>query len=97
MEERELEQDLEIVEKHDELDNHVRNVLEKKKSKKEIAKQVLKGFWTYVKTPMGFIVAIYGFLVVFWGAAIVILVARWIPMSSKNQQDIWIGESFVKP
>lgn len=91
VERRELDHDIDVIEKNDELDDHVRRVLAKK-TKKQVAKEVLKGLWTYVKTPMGFVVAIYGFLVVFWGAAIVILVARWIPMSSRNQQDIWVGE-----
>jgi hypothetical protein len=81
------------MEKDHELDQHVRHVL-KDKSKKAKMKRILRGLWDYVRTPMGFVVAIYGFLVVFWGAAIVIFLAGWIPMSSKNQNDIWVGECF---
>ena len=86
----ELEEDVEELEKDHDLDKHVRHVLTRT-SKKEKAKQMLKGLWIYVRTPMGFVVAIYGFLVVFWGAAIVLFLLGWIPTNSKNTQDIWIG------
>jgi len=55
---------------------------------------MLKGLWAYLKTPMGFVVGIYGFLVVFWGAAIVLFLLGWIPTNSRNTQDIWIGVYF---
>lgn len=55
------------------MDQHVKDVL--KKSKKEWLKRSMKGVWAFLKTPMGFIVGIYGFLVVFWGAALVIFLA----------------------
>jgi hypothetical protein len=90
-EEIELEDDVEELEKDHDLDKHVRHVLTRK-SKKEKAKRMLQGLWTYVKTPMGFVVAVYGFLVVFWGAAIVLFLLGWIPTNSKNTQDIWVGE-----
>lgn len=54
----------------DALDQHVKNVL--KKSKKEWLKRSLKGVWAFLKTPMGIITGIYGFMVVFWGAALVL-------------------------
>jgi hypothetical protein len=59
------------------------------KTKKEIIRKALKDLWTFLKTPLGFIVGIYGFLVVVWGAALVIILAGWTPMS-KNTQDIWV-------
>jgi hypothetical protein len=39
---------------------------------------------------MGFVVGIYGVLVVFWGAALVIILAGWIPMPNKWWQDRWV-------
>lgn len=59
------------------------------KGKKAIVKKALKDLWTFLKTPLGFIVGIYGFLVVVWGAALVIILAGWTPMT-KNTQDIWV-------
>lgn len=56
------------------LDTHVKDVLSKKQRspKKEWFIRSMKGAWAFVKTPIGVITAIYGFLVVFWGAAIVL-------------------------
>jgi hypothetical protein len=90
-EEDELNDDVDLVEKDHELDAHVKRVLKRQK-KKEKAKAMLSGLWTYLKTPMGVVTAIYGFLVVFWGAAIVLFLLGWIPTNSKNTQDIWVGE-----
>ena len=84
-----LEDDVDDIEKDHDVDAHVRRVL-KHQSKKDKAKEMLRGLWTFVKTPMGFITAIYGFLVVFWGAAIVLFLLGWIPTNSKNTQDIWV-------
>ena len=70
------------------LDQHVRQVLHA--SKRDRIKKGLKGLWVFLKTPMGFIVGIYGVLVVFWGAALVIILAGWIPMPNKWWQDRWV-------
>jgi hypothetical protein len=95
------------TEEEDALDQHVKDVL--KKSKKEWLKRTLKGVWAFLKTPIGIITGIYGFLVVFWGAALVIFLLGehrwselingqltvnfigWIPLSSDNLKDIWVG------
>lgn len=39
---------------------------------------------------MGAFTAIYGFLVAFWGAAIVLFLLGWINAGSKEQNDIWV-------
>ena len=70
------------------LDLHVRQVLHA--SKRDRIKKGLKGLWVFLKTPMGFVVGIYGVLVVFWGAALVIILAGWIPMPNKWWQDRWV-------
>jgi hypothetical protein len=81
----------EEVEEDHELDRHVRKVL-RRKTRMEYIKRTGAGVWSFVKTPMGFVTAVYGFLVVFWGAAIVLFLLGWIPTNSKNTKDIWVGE-----
>lgn len=76
------------IKSNDELDSHVRRVLES--SKRAKIKRGLRGFWAFVKTPMGAFTAIYGFLCAFWGAAIVLFLLGWIPTSSKDTQDKWV-------
>jgi hypothetical protein len=80
--------DARAAQSDDELDTHVKNVL--KSSKRERAKRIARGFWAFVKTPMGAFTAIYGFLCAFWGAAIVLFLLGWIPTSSKDTQDKWV-------
>ncbi len=46
-----------------------------------------------MKTPMGFITAVYGFLVAFWGAAIVLFLLGWINTGSDYNKKLWIGGS----
>lgn len=72
-----------------ELDAHMRKVLLRRKRKDKL-KSALRGLWAYLKTPMGIVTAIYGFLVAFWGAAIVLFLLGWIPTSSKHAQDKWV-------
>nr|XP_018260564.1 uncharacterized protein I303_07489 [Kwoniella dejecticola CBS 10117]OBR82722.1 hypothetical protein I303_07489 [Kwoniella dejecticola CBS 10117] len=84
----EFEDDIEDIKEDHQLDKHVKHIL--KSSKRQKIKRGLKGLWTFVKTPMGAITAIYGFLVAFWGAAIVLFLLGWIPTNSKNTQDIWV-------
>ncbi|CAD6568158.1 MAG: hypothetical protein TREMPRED_004307 [Tremellales sp. Tagirdzhanova-0007] len=79
---------LEIEGDH-ELDAHVKDVL-KKDSKWEKTKRIGRGVWTFVKTPMGAFTAVYGFLVAFWGAAIVLFLLGWIKTGSKNEKNIWV-------
>ncbi|GMK55853.1 hypothetical protein CspeluHIS016_0209090 [Cutaneotrichosporon spelunceum] len=82
------EDESEMAEEHN-LDKHLRKLLVRQQRKEKL-KAALKGLWAYLKTPMGIVTAIYGFLVVFWGAAIVLFLLGWIPTSSKNTQDIWV-------
>ncbi|KAF8592432.1 hypothetical protein K439DRAFT_1378530 [Ramaria rubella] len=70
----------------DELDRHVGHVLRKQKK----IRRTLAGVWSFVKTPMGVITAIYGFLVVFWGAAIIFFLAGWVPTSSSDRKGFWV-------
>ncbi|EKM59200.1 uncharacterized protein PHACADRAFT_169675 [Phanerochaete carnosa HHB-10118-sp] len=70
----------------DNLDRHVEDVL----SKRDRYRRIASGVWAFMKTPMGIIVTIYGFLVVFWGTGIVLFLARMINLHNKNDQDFWV-------
>ncbi|TFK75810.1 hypothetical protein BDN72DRAFT_885343 [Pluteus cervinus] len=73
----------------DSLDRHVEDVLMRPSK----VRRTLMGIWSFLKTPMGVITAIYGFLVVFWGAAIVIFIAKIINFHNPNLQGFWIEVS----
>ncbi|WWD20032.1 hypothetical protein CI109_104505 [Kwoniella shandongensis] len=88
IEEQEMEDDIADIKEDHELDRHVKHML--RQNRKAKVKRALQGLWTFVKTPMGFITAVYGFLVAFWGAAIVLFLLGWIPTSSKYRQDVWV-------
>ncbi|KAL4241910.1 hypothetical protein ABKN59_000518 [Abortiporus biennis] len=70
----------------DALDRHVEDVLRKR----DKFKRVMKGVWSFIQTPMGSIVALYGFLVVFWGTGIVVFLAKFINFHNANTQGFWV-------
>ncbi|KAI0251281.1 hypothetical protein BJV78DRAFT_1282565 [Lactifluus subvellereus] len=86
----ERDTDIEVDSAHtastDELDRHVHDVLKRRKT----YRRVLKGVWTFLKTPLGFAFGLYGFLVVFWGTAIVLFLAKWINLHNQTTQDFWV-------
>ncbi|KAI0719613.1 golgi-body localization protein domain-containing protein [Cerioporus squamosus] len=73
-------------EHHDALDQHVEDVL----SKRDKFRRVMQGVWSFCKTPLGFITAIYGFLVVFWGTGIVFFLAKFINLHNDITQGFWV-------
>jgi len=46
--------------------------------------------WAFLKTPLGIAFGIYGFLVVFWGSALVFFLAKWINLHNQSTQDFWV-------
>lgn len=68
------------------LDRHVEDVL----TGRSKVKRTLQGVWSFLKTPMGIITGIYGFLVVFWGAALVLFLLKWINLHNANTQGFWV-------
>ncbi|KAH9045533.1 hypothetical protein EDB85DRAFT_1907089 [Lactarius pseudohatsudake] len=84
------DQDLEGASVHtastDELDRHVHDVLKRKQK----FRRVMKGVWAFLQTPLGFAFGIYGFLVVFWGSAIVFFLAKWIVPGNTTTRDFWV-------
>jgi len=69
----------------DELDRHVHDVLKRKNK----YRRVMKGVWAFLKTPLGTLFGLYGFLVVFWGTALVFFLAKWINVGNTTTQDFW--------
>ncbi|KAH7914214.1 hypothetical protein BJ138DRAFT_1000597 [Hygrophoropsis aurantiaca] len=70
----------------DALDRHVEDVL----TRRAKLKRTMQGVWSFLKTPMGIITGIYGFLVVFWGTALVLFLVKWIDFHNDNTQGFWI-------
>lgn len=68
------------------LDRHVEDVL----TGRSKVKRTLQGVWSFLKTPIGIITGIYGFLVVFWGAALVLFLLKWINLHNTNTQGFWV-------
>ncbi|KAF5333456.1 hypothetical protein D9611_002429 [Ephemerocybe angulata] len=73
----------------DELDRHVDDVLQSPSK----WRRTLMGVWSFLKTPMGILTGIYGFLVVFWGAAIIFFLAKFINFHNTNTQGFWVEVS----
>ncbi|KIK68038.1 hypothetical protein GYMLUDRAFT_36853 [Collybiopsis luxurians FD-317 M1] len=73
----------------DSLDRHVDDVMRRR----DKIRRILKGVWSFLKTPLGIITGIYGFLVVFWGAAIVVFLLKIINFHNANTQGFWVEVS----
>ncbi|KAG8960598.1 hypothetical protein FRC03_006347 [Tulasnella sp. 419] len=73
----------------DELDMHVEHVL----TRRDKFRRGLRGLWAFVKTPIGFCTALYGFLVAFWGGAIVVFLAKIINFHNEDLQGFWVEVS----
>ncbi|KAG7096845.1 hypothetical protein E1B28_004253 [Marasmius oreades] len=73
----------------DSLDRHVDDVMKRRAR----IRRSLMGVWSFLKTPMGIVTGIYGFLVVFWGAAIVLFLAKIINLHDADKQGFWVEVS----
>ncbi|KAF8826840.1 hypothetical protein HHX47_DHR5000618 [Lentinula edodes] len=73
----------------DSLDRHVDDVMRRR----DKIRRTLKGVWSFLKTPLGIVTGIYGFLVVFWGAAIVVFLLKIINFHNANTQGFWVEVS----
>ncbi|CEH14644.1 Protein of unknown function DUF2985 [Ceraceosorus bombacis] len=73
------------------LDEHVRDLL----TRRAKFRRGLRGFWAFVKTPIGFIMTLYGFLVTFWGCAIVLFILGWINAGSRRRYWIEICDQIL--
>jgi len=73
----------------DELGDHVEDLLHRR----AVIKRTLRGVWSFLKTPQGIVTAIYGFLVAFWGAAIVFFLGKLINLHNPDTQGFWVEVS----
>lgn len=64
-----------------------------KQGNREKSKKLVSGLLRFFKTPLGVAVGIYGVLVVFWGAALVLILSGIYPMPNKRQQNLWVEYS----
>ncbi|KAI0030702.1 hypothetical protein K488DRAFT_26420, partial [Vararia minispora EC-137] len=70
-----------------EIDAHVDQIL----SKRAKFRRVLRGIWAFLKTQtIQILVGLYGFLVAFWGSAIVLFLLKWINLHNAQTQGFWV-------
>ncbi|WFD29304.1 hypothetical protein MSPP1_000311 [Malassezia sp. CBS 17886] len=69
----------------EELEVHIRYLLKHKKTMR-----ILQGFWSFVRTPMGFILTTYGLLLTGWGIFIFLLIVRWVVLGDPHRQRYWV-------
>ncbi len=72
----------------DEDDLHLDAYVHELLTKRQKFKRAMQGVWAFLKTPVGVIAGIYGFLVVFGGAALVLFLVGAID-GGKNK-DFWV-------
>jgi hypothetical protein len=71
------------------LDRHVKMLLQRRQKMHQKLLPILQAVWSFLKTPLGVLVGIYGFLIVFTGAALVICLAGWVPGNKDLQVEIF--------
>ncbi|MBW0492770.1 hypothetical protein O181_032485 [Austropuccinia psidii MF-1] len=85
-----------LDQEEEKFDQHVLNIIKYTQPEAKLSlsinhfKRIMKGIWAFVKTPMGIIFTIYGFLVVFWGAALVLILFKWIKITPEKNYRIWV-------
>ncbi|WAQ89221.1 hypothetical protein PtA15_10A645 [Puccinia triticina] len=78
---------------HSELDSHLISILNHPRPNSRRIQQIkrlLKGLKAFISTPIGIIFTIYGFLVVFWGAALVLILLGWLKITPQENYRIWV-------
>ncbi|WFD25587.1 hypothetical protein MNAN1_000550 [Malassezia nana] len=69
-----------------ELEGHIRYLLTNKSKTKRMA----RGFWNFVRTPMGFILTLYIFLIFSWGVVIFLFIVHWVDVQPYRKWRIWV-------
>ncbi|EGG10939.1 uncharacterized protein MELLADRAFT_115346 [Melampsora larici-populina 98AG31] len=74
------------------VDDHIIEIVEQNPRKRSwiALKRMASGAWAFLKTPLGIVFGIYGFLVVFWGAALVLILLKWIKIEPIQHYRIWV-------
>ncbi|KAL9113724.1 MAG: hypothetical protein Q9227_002169 [Pyrenula ochraceoflavens] len=68
-------------EEQKELDDLVRHMLHSRRAR---FKRSMKGFWQYVRRPLGLFITVYATLITLFGAAWVLFLIGWISLGSKR-------------
>ena len=69
-----------------ELEGHIKYLLNTKSK----TKRMFKGFWNFVRTPMGFILTTYIFLIFSWGVAIFLFIVNWVHVEPYHKWRLWV-------
>ncbi|KAI9618706.1 hypothetical protein KEM48_006591 [Puccinia striiformis f. sp. tritici PST-130] len=75
------------------LDTHLISILDEKSklnNRKTQFIRLAKGVRAFIVTPIGIIFTIYGILVVFWGAALVLILLGWLKITPQSNYRIWV-------
>ncbi|KAA1121140.1 hypothetical protein PGTUg99_018363 [Puccinia graminis f. sp. tritici] len=78
---------------HNQLDTHLLSIINhpsEKPPRRQQINRLIKGFKAFVCTPIGILFTIYGFLVVFWGAALVLILLGWLKITPQKNYRIWV-------
>ncbi|KAL1958614.1 hypothetical protein VTO42DRAFT_4211 [Malbranchea cinnamomea] len=75
-----------------ELNDHVRHMLRSNRSK---FKRGMKGFWKYVKKPLGFLVTLYCVLITLFGLAWVLFLIGWINVGGQQLYAIHVIDNIL--
>lgn len=73
-------------EERKELEGHIRHLLTNKSKTKRMA----RGFWNFVRTPMGFILTLYIFLIFSWGVVIFLFIVHWVDVEPYTTWRVWV-------
>lgn len=73
-------------EERKELEGHIRHLLTNKSKTKRMA----RGFWNFVRTPMGFILTLYIFLIFSWGVVIFLFIVHWVHVEPYSTWRVWV-------
>ncbi|KAL3417471.1 hypothetical protein PVAG01_11471 [Phlyctema vagabunda] len=76
----------------EELDDLVRHMLHSRRAK---FKRSMKGFWQYVRRPLGLFITVYATLVTLFGAAWVFFLIGWISLGSKRDYIIDVVDNVL--
>lgn len=69
-----------------EVEAHIRYLL----TGRSKTKRMIKGFWNFVRTPMGFILTTYIFLLFSWGLVIFLFIVNWVEFPTSYRRRLWI-------
>ncbi|PLW13611.1 hypothetical protein PCANC_16318 [Puccinia coronata f. sp. avenae] len=60
------------------------------KHRLQVLKRLAEGVRAFIITPIGIIITIYGILVVFWGAALVLILLGWLKITPHEKYRLWV-------